>query len=218
MNPKLRPLQPELAQANGRPVIVLRDPSGLSDKTVALPQALAPLLALCDGTRDLGALQAALQVRLGLYLSAERLQELLARLDEALLLDNDTYRQAYVRALNAYRNAPSRPPVLVGKSYPGDAVELASLLDKWLAAVPRTGLSLLARGLVTPHIDYARGGSVYAQVWSQVAACARRAEVAVILGTDHQAERARVTLTLQHYATPFGVACVGGGHGRALGR
>jgi len=59
--------------------------------------------------------------------------------------------------------------------------------------------------LVSPHIDYARGGSVYAQVWGGAAEFVRSADLAVIFGTDHFGEDDRLTLTRQHYATPFGV-------------
>lgn len=190
---------------NGRPMIVLRDPLGLSEQTVAVPQGLAPLLALCDGTRDEAGLRAALQVRAGIYLSPNKLADILKRLDEALLLDNASYRLARVRAQAEYRNAPYRPPALAGKSYPEDPVQLAALLDDLLAKAPAGGVGVVARGLVSPHIDYPRGGAVYAEVWSRVAASARHADFALILGTDHQSEGALITLTRQSYATPFGV-------------
>ncbi len=204
MKPKLRSIRPEPSVMNGRPVLILRDPLGLSDKTVAFPQALAPLLPLCDGTRDEAGLRAALQVRYGVYLPPDRLSEILARLDEALLLDNENSRRAYIVALNAYRRGACREPSVAGHGYPADPQELAALLDGYLAAAPKAGMGVLARGLVSPHIDYQRGGAVYAQVWGLVAASARRADVAVILGTDHESPDARLTLTRQNYATPFG--------------
>lgn len=205
MNPKLRPIRPEVATMNGQQVIVLRDPLGLSDRTVAVPQALGLLLTLCDGTRDESALRAALQVRAGIFLSPDRLAEILKRLDEALLLDNDTYREARARALDDFRRARCRPPALAGSSYPAEPEPLAALLDGYLAAAPQGQNAGPVRGLVTPHIDYERGGAVYAEVWSRAAESAREAEVAVILGTDHQSEGALITLTRQSYATPFGV-------------
>jgi AmmeMemoRadiSam system protein B len=61
------------------------------------------------------------------------------------------------------------------------------------------------RGLVSPHIDYARGGSVYAQIWKRAAEAANAAETVVVLGTDHYSENNPLTLTRQNYATPFGV-------------
>jgi len=50
--------------------ILLRDPLQLTDKTLLVPQPLAPVLVLCDGTReDASALSASLAVRYGLRIS-----------------------------------------------------------------------------------------------------------------------------------------------------
>jgi hypothetical protein len=43
----------------------LRDPLRLTDNTILIPQSLAPILALCDGTRDAGGIRASLAVRYG---------------------------------------------------------------------------------------------------------------------------------------------------------
>jgi AmmeMemoRadiSam system protein B len=62
-----------------------------------------------------------------------------------------------------------------------------------------------ARGLISPHIDYMRGGPVYAQVWKQAEAEVRAADLVVLLGTDHLGGDGALTLTRQHYGTPFGI-------------
>jgi MEMO1 family protein len=59
-------------------------------------------------------------------------------------------------------------------------------------------------GLLSPHIDYPRGGSVYAQVWHQAAEAVSAAELVILLGTDHYGDDP-FTLTRQDYATPYGV-------------
>jgi AmmeMemoRadiSam system protein B len=59
--------------------------------------------------------------------------------------------------------------------------------------------------LVTPHIDYQRGGLVYARVWKRAAQMVRAAQVVVVLGTDHLGRDGQITLTRQSYSTPFGV-------------
>jgi AmmeMemoRadiSam system protein B len=59
-------------------------------------------------------------------------------------------------------------------------------------------------GLLSPHIDYARGGAVYARVWQRAAQLAREAELVILLGVDHYGSDP-FTLTRQHYATPYGV-------------
>ncbi len=59
-------------------------------------------------------------------------------------------------------------------------------------------------GLLSPHIDYGRGGAVYAHAWKRVALAARQAELVILLGTDHYGGDL-FTLTRQNYATPYGV-------------
>ena len=97
--PKLRALDIRPFAQDGRLYLLLRDPLQLSDKVVTIPQQLGPLLALCDGTRDSGALSAALGVRYGLRVGPDVMEQLLAAFDEALLLDNERFIEARDRAL-----------------------------------------------------------------------------------------------------------------------
>ena len=203
--PKLRAVDARPVVQNGRPSILLRDPLQLSDKTVVIPQHLAPVLTLCDGTRDGSALRASLLVRFGLRLGPDVIERLLAAFDEALLLDNHHFTQAREQALAEYRQAPFRQPVLAGQSYPADAEELRRLLQGYLDAADDVQADFDGRGLISPHIDYTRGGPVYARVWKRAAEMVKNADLVVLLGTDHFGEDGRLTLTRQHYATPFGV-------------
>jgi AmmeMemoRadiSam system protein B len=172
---------------------------------VVIPQQLGPFLALCDGTRDIGGLQASLAIRCGLRIGTDVLEQLLATLDEALLLDNDRFALAQEQALDEYRQAPARIPSSAGRSYPGDADELRHTLDSYLGAADADPVHITdIYGLVSPHIDYERGGPVYAAVWRQATDAARAADLVVLLGTDHYGDNL-VTLTRQHYSTPFGV-------------
>jgi len=189
--------------------ILLRDPLRLTDRALFLPMALAPLLELCDGTRDEAALRASLAVRTGVQIGATTLEQVLGQLNEALLLDNDHYAEAYSRALNEFRTSGMRAPTSAGRSYPADPEELKAELGRYVddclggqqSAV--TGDSGV-RGLVSPHIDYQRGGPVYAAVWQRAAEALRQAELVIIFGTDHIGGAA-ITLTHQRYATPLGV-------------
>jgi AmmeMemoRadiSam system protein B len=208
MYPKLRSLQPTPVTHAGRAGFVLRDPLALSDQMLFLPRELSPLLALCDGTRDLSGLRAALMVRFGVRVSLETLAQLLARFDTAYLLDNERFAAARDAALAAYRDAPSRAPVLAGSSYPSDPDRLAAYLARFDAELPSeqsaSEVDADARGLIVPHIDYARGGRVYAGLWRRAAEAVRQAELIVVLGTDHNGG-GLLTLTRQNYATPWGV-------------
>ncbi len=203
--PRLRPIDVRPFQRGGQPFIALRDPLGLTDQTIFIPQQLGPILALIDGTRDTRSLSAAVAVRLGMSISPGEIERMLTAFDQALLLDNDRSAEARVRALDEYRQAPLREPALAGGTYPENPDELRGLLQGFLDAVEDGPIFHEGRGLISPHIDYARGGPVYAQVWGSTRDFVRAADLAVIFGTDHSSPTGRLTLTRQHYATPFGV-------------
>ena len=209
LKPKLRELEVHFVKQGGQQGILLRDPLRLSDRAIYLPLSLAPLVELCDGTRDEAGLRASLAVRAGVQLGPATLERILTQLDEALLLDNERFAEAHAAALRDFRTATLRPPVLAGESYPDDAEGLAEAVSGYLDAADETEPTAEVaqdeiRGLISPHIDYERGGTVYAQVWQRAAAAVREAEIAIIFGTDHMSGDARLTLTHQRYATPWG--------------
>lgn len=205
---KLRPIDIRPIQHRGQPALLMRDPLALSDQTILLPQQLAPILPLLDGTRDEGALHASLQIRAGLRLPPGALSNVLAQLDRALLLDNERSADAIKEALRTYRDAPHRPPMLAGQGYPAAPDQLQRQLQGFVDSTSSppsdfdSGKAI--RGVISPHIDYNRGHTIYAQVWQAGAQAAQEAELAVILGTDHMSEKGSLTLTRQSYATPWG--------------
>ncbi len=204
--PKVRPLISEWVMANGDVRLALRDPDELIEGTVLVAAALAPVLELCDGEHSLTGIQAALSLRHGISLPMATLESLVGQLDSALLLEGNRAQAARDEAHAAYRSLPFRQPALAGLSYPADPVELSSMLDEFVAAVdaePEPEERAI-RGIVSPHIDYDRGGSIYARTWSHARRAVQAAEVVVIFGTDHAGSPGALTPTRQHYATPWG--------------
>jgi hypothetical protein len=209
MNPKLRDLDIRPIEHEGRVLLLLRDSLALADSQIGVPRELAPLLALMDGTRDESALEAALLIRAGVKLAPGLLAQLLADLDEVFLLENDRFANALTRARQAFRDLPCRPmTTLDGASLSAQPEKARAWLQSYVDGLPgaeeREDRALI-RGLVCPHIDYHRGGPVYAEVWRAVADAARQAERVIILGTDHQGSDCALTLTRQSYCTPWGV-------------
>ncbi|MFH1928886.1 MAG: AmmeMemoRadiSam system protein B [Chloroflexota bacterium] len=205
--PLLRNLQPQMIQHRGKPAILLRDPLRLTSRAVALPAQLALLLGLCDGSRDPAGIRAALEIRAGVRVSQSSIESILREMDEALLFDNERFAAALAVAGREYRQAAFRTPGLAGESYPSDPDELRGFLRGYVegldpAATPVASPEA-ARGLISPHIDYQRGGAVYARVWSAAEQALASAELIVVLGTDHLGG-GFITLTRQHYATPWG--------------
>lgn len=206
--PKLRAaLDLRPIHQNGQRFLLMRDPSQISDAVLGIPQALAPVLLLCDGQWDMESIAIILDEQFQIRFEPGVLDEMLATLDNALFLDNERFAWAKQQALDDYRAAPFRPPNLAGASYPADPAELKQLLDSYLAEAGEVvSASAEVRGLVSPHIDYPRGGAVYAKVWKRAQAAVRAADLIILLGTDHYSDEAgSLTLTRQHYATPYGV-------------
>jgi len=206
MNPKLRQIEIHPIRHQGQEMLLLRDPLRLSDTQIAIPRPLGMLLVLMDGTRDSTALEAALAVRRGLRLADGLLEALIRDLDAAFLLDNEQFREARAAALRSYREAPYRPLTLdMGPLPPGPEVAGAQL-QGYMDALPDDETTDPGiRGLISPHIDYQRGGPVYAEVWRAGSQAAAEAELVILFGSDHQGSAGTLTLTRQSYATPWGV-------------
>jgi AmmeMemoRadiSam system protein B len=185
---------------------LLRDPLELTEYQLVLPPALAQMLIFCDGTRDVTEIQAAFSEFIGMPVARDIVVDTLAQLDEACLLDNERSRQLMQAQLHSFRSLGYRPPALAGVSYPADPADLDRVLtiygrddelDGWR---PWTG-----RGIISPHIDYQRGGPVYAQVWRRAQQAVEQADLVLIFGTDHNGGPGSVTLTRLPYASPYGV-------------
>ena len=205
--PRLRSLDLRWIEHEGGSFLHLRDPLALTDQNLLVPAPLVPLLALCDGTRDAGALGAAFALRTGTDLGPARIRTLLEGLDSALLLEGAAYESAVARALGEYRSAPSRPPFHAGTVYPSEAGRLRETLTSLCeeAAAAAVGGDGRLAGMLCPHIDYARGGGTYARTWRAAAPDLAGIERVIVLGTDHMGGPGAITPTRQRYATPLGV-------------
>lgn len=219
--PKLRAVNVRPYIQNGQPYYLLRDPLDLSEGSLLVPQYFGPILALCDGAlEDARALGAALTTRYGMSIDAEMIGDLLSALDEAMLLENERTLEAVRHKRQAYRQLPFRTATLAGLSYPAEQRALAQLLDGYIEqTVPMwnrrsNGIDLARRnghngrapkpGIFSPHIDYLRGGTVYASAWKAVEDAVQSADLAILIGTDHYGDDL-FTLTRQNYATPYGM-------------
>jgi AmmeMemoRadiSam system protein B len=204
--PTLRNVSVQRITYQGQPVFLIQDPLQLTEAAIVLPQALGPLALLCDGQHTVPEIRAALEVRFGLRLPQTVIEDLVKQFDQALLLESDTYHKAKQQAIDSFRTAPFRPPALAGPSYPDDPDELRQMLQGYLERANGVATSPTeSRGIISPHIDYQRGGPTYAQVWASAAEAVHQAELVIIFGTDHNGGPGTLTLTTQNYASPLGV-------------
>jgi len=203
---KLRPLEIKTFVHENQPVFYLRDPLELSDQYALIPQILGPVLAACDGQHTIAQMAQEFLAQTGQRIDESHIENLLGQLDDIFLLDNARFAEKKRQALEAFRAAPHRPPALAGLSYPANPTALRRELQAFMDATPPAEPLSSGSGVFSPHIDYARGGKVYAQLWKRARPLAEAAEVVVIFATDHNSFfPGQITPTRQHYATPFGV-------------
>ena len=204
--PRLRPLDFQPVTYQGQQVWYLRDPQQLSQYQIFMPPALAQMLMYCDGMHTPQEIHSALCLQLGAELEFKVVEDALAQLDEACLLENERTQKRLDELKEEYRAQPHRPPALADLSYPGIPGRLAETLDNYSSGDDLSNWEPWhGRGIISPHIDYQRGGPVYAKVWQRAKTAVLDADLVLIFGTDHNGGPGTFTLTRQAYATPYGV-------------
>ena len=207
--PKLRPIEAFPVEHEGQRLIVLRDPLRWTDNSVVVSPTLIPILQRFTGKNTVVDIQAEFARATGQILPSEALNGVIAKLDEALLLDNERFRQYRGQLEREFRESPVRQASHAGGSYPAEPAELAAMLNGHLAAAggPDSAAPPAGQlaGLVAPHIDLRRGGPSFARAYRQLRG-RDDIELFVILGTGHQPMRQRFGGLRKDYETPFGVA------------
>ena len=205
--PKLRPIEAFPFEQDGRRLVVLRDPLRWTENSIVVSPTLIPILQRFTGNNTVVDIQAEFARATGQILPSEALNGVIAKLDEALLLDNERFCQHRDQLEREYRESSVRPAAHAGASYPDEPVELTAMLNEHFAAiagpdgtVPPTGQ---LAGIIAPHIDLRRGGPSFARAYRQLHG-RDDIELFVILGTGHQPMRHRFGGLRKDYATPFG--------------
>ncbi len=203
---KLRAVYPQLLRYRELDMYYLHDPMRLSEREIILPLPLAQMLSFFDGRYTIPAIHTLLCQAVGVDVDIRLITDLVDALDDACLLENDRSHQALQEKRAAYRAQPYRPPAHAGGSYPADPDELAAFLNGFSEGdVLEEESTWNGRAIVSPHIDYQRGGAVYSKVWRRAKTAVLEADLIIMLGTDHNGSAGTFTLTRLPYATPYGI-------------
>jgi len=208
--PKLRPLPARRFDHDGLSYALIQDPAGAFSNPVLVPlDAFVHVCQHFDGQRTLADIQARILQETGQLLLLELLQGLVDQLDKAMVLDGPTFASYK----ESFRQSSSRPAAFAGRSYAAEAVSLRAQLGRYFAGSGGTGAPTsvgaspgprrAVRAVVSPHIDFNRGGPVYARAYNELAD-EREVDTFVILGVAHQPCRGRFVLTLKDFETPLG--------------
>lgn len=205
--PRLRPLELKWVHEGTGQALMMRDPSGIAPRAVYVPPTVALLLGYCDGERDLAGIRAAFEARTGQRVASEQVEGILRQLDELLFLDSPRFRATRAALIQEYRAGEFRPPSLAGRVYADEAAALRAELAGYGQDLPTSAVpgDAALRGVISPHIDYQRGGPIYAETWRRAREAVEEAELVIVFGTDHCGGPGQVTVTRQNYATPLGV-------------
>ena len=208
MRLKLRDqIQIQPVQHQNRPMWLLSDSWQLTPQQLMLPYPLARLVSQFDGHTPLSHIQRSVSAELGAAIPRSVIEQMIDQLDEACFLENATSAIELTKKITNYRSQPYRPPMLAGHSYPASADQLHAFLEKYSANdhTLKQWQGWQGRGIISPHIDYQRGGKIYAQTWQRAKQAIESAELILIFATDHKSSYPSITLSHLPYATPYGV-------------
>lgn len=201
--PKLRwPIDARIDQIQGRRVLILRCPLGISEEPLILVAEVAPIVSSFDGKSSVDDIVK----RFSDYGVGNALVlELVKRIDQALFLDSPSYYAAERSVRQRFEESPTRSPALAGLSYPGDRGALEQEVDGYLekngvAPVISPGKML---GIMSPHIDYRRGGLCYGITYQNLQT--HDHDLYLLIGTAHQYSPRIFHLTKKDFLTPLGM-------------
>lgn len=201
--PSVRPLSPFQIPAEDpaeQPRFVLRDPAELAEDQLLVSLPALYLVELCDGTRSREEVVAEFERLTGSEVPPVLLDQLLQRLDQSYLLDNERSRAR----LDAIRPRPYR---LSGSAYPAEMSRLLPYLDDLIGLDDPEVSAKRLRASVLPHIDYQRGRNSYRagyRLLRQGLGPTDAPITVVVLGISHAISRAPFILTKKDFATPLG--------------
>ena len=230
LTPHARPVQLMPVQKEGKQFVALRDPSMLIQQTMVVqPQALQ-VIQLFEG--ELSSAEIADRIvgaetpeRASVVAEAQKQIEMLAgQMDQFGLLWGPTF-EGYEKQMAEKLHEAGTFPIQAsgtlvqlahqaqgaGSKPPEDVEELkiwgrklaVGMLETWLEAAEDPEFEAPVIGLVVPHLDYVRGGEVYAsgyRAWVN----AKKPDRIVILGTNHFGMGDGAVMTRLDFETPLG--------------
>ncbi len=208
--PKLNPIEAFPVKHEGRGVICLKDPNNLSGKVLMVSQETVFIISLFDGKNSIEDIQTKCKEKFGESVPSDELEQLISQLDDALFLDSDKFKDFKNQIVEDFNSSEVRASSHAGLSYPDEADELNRWFEKFFKEDykkgPYSAPKGKLRGLISPHIDFTRGGHLYARAYRELDENCE-ADTYIIFGTSHYAEVDNpFILTRKHFETPLGVS------------
>lgn len=208
--PKLNPIEAYPVEHEGQRVICLRDQNHLSDKVLLVSQETVFIISLFDGRSSIEDIQTKCEEKFGERIPSDELEQLISHLDDALFLESDKFRDHQNQIIEDFNSSEVIASSHAGLSYPDEVDELNKWFEKFFKEAhekePYSAPKGKLRGLVSPHIDFTRGGHLYAKAYRELDENCE-ADTYIIFGTSHYAEVENpFILTRKNFHTPLGVS------------
>ena len=209
-HPKLNPIEAFPVEHEGQELICLRDPYSISDKVLYVSPETLYILGMFDGEHSVSDIRDEILSKFGQSIETGDIERLIDQMDEALFLASDRFTKFKNDLESSFLDSQQRAPNHAGLSYPDDPGELQGWISEFMdkaeqskAYEPSSGK---IRGIISPHIDFTRGGESYAKAYRELEP-ESNAETYIIFGTSHYAEVDNpFILTKKDFDTPFGRA------------
>lgn len=195
---------------------VLRDPRGLA-RTVVVPSAVAILISFMNGRRTLEEIAFEFKLAVGNRISEEEIAKLITQLDALHFLESPTFAAFEKKQAADYIALDVRPAAHAGGAYHGEPDGLRGQLGDLFTREGGPGLlpwegaksdiephSKLC-GVMSPHIDFHRGGSSFAWAYDRVVTDSP-SKLFVILGTAHTPLKSFYSVSNKSFDTPLGTS------------
>jgi len=209
--PKLRNIDAFPVKMQGQDLICFRDPQRITENVVFLPRSAYFIVSLFDGGHSIRDIQAEYMRRFGELIYSDQIIEVMEKLDSALLLDSEHFREYQKNVEEEFFQTSIRKPMLAGGGYESVPEKLRMQIESFYfleggpGQGPRPQILLNGlKGFIAPHIDYLRGGPCYAWAYKEVAEHSDH-DVFILLGTSHLATQKYFVLTEKDFETPLGI-------------
>ena len=206
--PKLIAVDAFPVEDNGQKMYCVRDPQNSDNKPLFVSELALYIMTFFNGTNSLDSIIATIKEKYGREIELKDCESLVTMLDDALMLENDNYRNNQKAIEDNFYNNLTREAYLSGLSYPEEREKLGELLDDFYlkadSKLPPKKIKGNLRGIVSPHIDFTRGGVSYAAAYREIQDVSE-ADTFLIFGTTHYAQNDNpFILTRKSFSTPFG--------------
>jgi len=213
--PALRPLEIYPIEHEGRQLILVQDPMGILPGAAALPPdpMVMIILQMSNGENTVDDMAKVAREQTGLIVTSDKLMNIVREMDQAGLFFSERYLELVAEREKGYQEKEFRDSAVFAQTE--DRLMMIKQLGEELRRHPNqpkgagTSSGLDAgenvRAILSPHIDYMRGGQTYSWAYNAVSKHTT-AKTFIILGTLHRPSSNPFIATAKKYRTPLGVA------------